>query len=260
MYSIGEITKMANISRRTLHYYNEIGLLQPTKVESNQYRYYDDAALMKLQKILLLKSLGLTLEQIKAVFDKTGQANSENESWIESLEEQIQWIQREKDLLDWKQYLLKTTVHAIRMSGKIEAAEIVRLIQALQARELEDGWVRPIFSQEHYTEEELEILSGLPVLGSLDPRAEHYARLISSVRENMHEPPDSPKAQQLAGQLYELALGFFQGDARLLDKYWGQLFPEEGEQSAVYGHDRELMAYIEEMIGHYLQAREEERQ
>ncbi|WP_374015964.1 MerR family transcriptional regulator [Paenibacillus thiaminolyticus] len=47
---------LPNISRRTLHYYNEIGLLHPAKVECNSYRFYDDAALMKLQKIMLLKA------------------------------------------------------------------------------------------------------------------------------------------------------------------------------------------------------------
>ncbi|BFH13833.1 MerR family DNA-binding protein [Paenibacillus melissococcoides] len=86
---------------------------------------------MKLQKIILLKSLGFTLEQIKQVFRDTGQADKENEGWIQALEEQIEWIQREKELLAWKEYLLQTTIHAIRISGKIEPSEIVTLLQAL---------------------------------------------------------------------------------------------------------------------------------
>ncbi|BFH68910.1 hypothetical protein J27TS7_22730 [Paenibacillus dendritiformis] len=253
VYSIGDVTKMSNISRRTLHYYNEIGLLHPAKVEGNSYRYYDDAALMKLQKIILLKSLGFTLEQIKQVFRDTGQADKENEGWIQALEEQIEWIQREKELLAWKEYLLQTTIHAIRISGKIEASEIVTLLQALQARELEDGRIRPVFPAQEYTGEELAILSRLPDLGSADPRAEQYIRLMGAIREQMDAPPDSPQAQRLAKQLYEMALSLFQGNAALLDKYWSRLVPEEGQMSAVYGHDRELMAYVDAMIGCYLQ-------
>ncbi|WP_197257527.1 MerR family transcriptional regulator [Paenibacillus dendritiformis] len=207
MYRIGDVTEMANISRRTLHYYNEIGLLHPAKVEGNSYRYYDDAALMKLQKIILLKSLGFTLEQIKQVFRDTGQADKENEGWI----------------------------------------------QALEARELEDGRIPPVFSAQEYTGEELAILSRLPDLGSADPRAEQYIRLMGAIREQMDAPPASPQAQHLAKELYEMALSLFQGNAALLDKYWSRLVPEEGQMPVVYGHDRELMAYADAMIDCYLQ-------
>lgn len=259
MYSIGELAKIANISRRTLHYYNEIGLLSPTKVKNNLYRYYDEGALMKLQKILLLKSLGFTLEQMKEVFVKSGQAHKENESWIQSLEEQMEWIEREKNELVRKQLLLQTTIHAIRMSGKIEVREINGLIQALQGRELDNGAVRPVFSREDFTQEEIEVLSGLPVLGSFDPRAKRYVELIGAIRSNMHLSPVSPEAQRLAEQLYHLALEFFQGNAALLDKYWSRIVPEAGETSPVYGHDRELVAYIEEMIEYFVQDEQEDR-
>jgi len=258
MYSIGQFVKIANISRRTLHYYNEIGLLPPAKVGENQYRYYDDGALMKLQKILLLKSLGYTLEQIKEVFHRTGQAKKENESWIQSLQEQIEWVDREKELLDWKRYMLQASIHAIQISGKIEAAEINKLIQELQARELKDGVVQPIFSDAIYSERELEILAELPVMGSQDPKMEPYVQLMGAIRQNMHEAPDSPTAQRLAESLYEMALDYFQGDTRLIDKYWEELIPGDGDPAVVYGHDRDLMIYVGEMIGHYLRTRKEE--
>lgn len=258
MYSIGQFVKIANISRRTLHYYNEIGLLPPAKVGNNQYRYYDDAALIKLQKILLLKSLGYTLEQIKEVFERTGQAQKENESWIQSLQEQIEWVDREKELLEWKRYMLQASIHAIRISGRIEASEIHALIRELQSRELKDGVVQPVFPESSYSEQEQEILGQLPVMGSPDPRMEPYIQLMSAIRQNMHEPPDSPAAQQLAEALYGMALDYFQGDARLIDKYWEGLIPEEGERSVVYGHDRELLVYVGEMIGHYLRNRKDD--
>ncbi|GAB7388057.1 hypothetical protein BSNK01_18940 [Bacillaceae bacterium] len=49
-YSIGEFSKMTRTSVRTLHYYDEIGLLKPAKHPSSGHRMYDDGDIMKLQK------------------------------------------------------------------------------------------------------------------------------------------------------------------------------------------------------------------
>jgi DNA-binding transcriptional MerR regulator len=67
MYNTGELSRKANVSRRTLHYYDEIGLLKPTKVDNKNYRYYGQNSLLQLQEILRLKSFGFTLGQIKQI-------------------------------------------------------------------------------------------------------------------------------------------------------------------------------------------------
>ncbi|NWF71334.1 MAG: MerR family transcriptional regulator [Chloroflexi bacterium] len=64
-----QVADLAQISVRTLHYYDEIGLLRPAKVAANGYRCYDDAALLRLQKILFYREIGLELTQIKAALD-----------------------------------------------------------------------------------------------------------------------------------------------------------------------------------------------
>lgn len=56
MYLVKEVAKLSGVSVRTLHHYDRIGLLKPSKVAKNGYRYYDDDSLRKLQQILFLKS------------------------------------------------------------------------------------------------------------------------------------------------------------------------------------------------------------
>ena len=63
-YTTGKFAKLANVSERTLRYYDMIGLLSPSKKESNGYRKYGMEDLRKLQKIILLKKLGFPLEEI----------------------------------------------------------------------------------------------------------------------------------------------------------------------------------------------------
>ncbi len=66
MYSIGEYSRIAQVSKRLLRYYDEIGLFQPIKVESTSgHRYYSASQLPALNRILALKELGLSLDQIR---------------------------------------------------------------------------------------------------------------------------------------------------------------------------------------------------
>lgn len=65
MFTIKQISRMAGITPRTLHYYDEIGLLIPERVGENGYRYYGDASLLRLQQILLYRELDMPLEQIR---------------------------------------------------------------------------------------------------------------------------------------------------------------------------------------------------
>ncbi len=69
MYTVKQLSDLAEVSVRTLHYYDEIGLLSPSKVGANGYRYYDDASLLRLQQILFYREIGLELIHIKEILD-----------------------------------------------------------------------------------------------------------------------------------------------------------------------------------------------
>ena len=64
LYSTGEFAKIAGVTIRTIRYYDKIGLLKPTKVLNNGYRRYCNNDLITLQKIVSLKQLGFSLEEI----------------------------------------------------------------------------------------------------------------------------------------------------------------------------------------------------
>ena len=69
LMSVHEVAALTDITARTLHYYDEIGLLKPAKVTEAGYRMYDDAALGRLQNILLFRELEFPLKEIKAILD-----------------------------------------------------------------------------------------------------------------------------------------------------------------------------------------------
>jgi MerR family transcriptional regulator, thiopeptide resistance regulator len=66
-YTVHQLSKLAGVSVRTLHYYDEIGLLKPEAIRPNGYRQYGDQAVLKLQQILFFRELDLSLDNIKAM-------------------------------------------------------------------------------------------------------------------------------------------------------------------------------------------------
>src|SRR4051812_49081492 len=63
-YSVNQVAKASGITVRTLHFYDEIGLLAPAYVGANGYRFYEEEQLLTLQQILFFRELGIELKEI----------------------------------------------------------------------------------------------------------------------------------------------------------------------------------------------------
>ena len=69
-YTVAELARLAGISVRTLHHYDEIGLLKPAFTGQNRYRYYGRDELLRLQQILVYRELDIPLGDIAALLDR----------------------------------------------------------------------------------------------------------------------------------------------------------------------------------------------
>lgn len=72
--TVGQVARLAGISVRTLHHYDEVGLLEPSERRANGYRAYTDDDLGRLQRILTYRELDLGLDEIRAIL--AGEANA----------------------------------------------------------------------------------------------------------------------------------------------------------------------------------------
>ena len=94
MKTVNEVSKLSGISVRTLHHYDEIGLLKPTSVTEAGYRLYDDTAMERLQHILLFRELQFPLRDIKEILD------SPDFDRNKALEQQIELLAMKKEHLE----------------------------------------------------------------------------------------------------------------------------------------------------------------
>jgi DNA-binding transcriptional MerR regulator len=85
MFTVKQLSKLAGVTPRTLHHYDAIGLLKPSRVGDNGYRYYGEESLLRLQQILFYRELGIPLEDIKKImgrrdFDVLGALHSHKDA------------------------------------------------------------------------------------------------------------------------------------------------------------------------------------
>lgn len=94
MMTVNEVSKLAGVSIRTLQYYDSIGLLKPATYTEAGYRMYDDAAMERLQQILLFRELEFPLKEIKEIVTKPDFDKKK------ALEQQIELLTMKKEHLE----------------------------------------------------------------------------------------------------------------------------------------------------------------
>ena len=124
MRTVKEVSKLTGVSVRTLHHYDAVGLLKPTAVTAAGYRLYDDAALARLQTILLFRELQFPLKEIKTILE------SPNFDREQALAQQIGLLELQRkhldELISFAREMLLTGGN--NMNGKrISALKAIRL-------------------------------------------------------------------------------------------------------------------------------------
>lgn len=116
-WSIQEVAKLAGTTSRTLRHYDDIGLLAPSRIGANGYRYYDDRALVRLQRILLLRELGLGLPAIAEVL--AGDAAEAH-----ALGAHLGWLRQEQDRLARQIASVEKTIETLEGGERLMADEM----------------------------------------------------------------------------------------------------------------------------------------
>lgn len=134
-YRVKELAKLSGVTVRTLHYYDEIGLLTPAHIGSQGYRFYEEQQLLYLQQILFFKELGFELTQIKKIISQS------NFDIMKSLEKHRQVLLLKKKRM---QDLIKTvdkTIKRIKGEIKMKDNDIYYGFKPEKQDEYEQYWI-----------------------------------------------------------------------------------------------------------------------
>ncbi len=186
-YTVKQVAELSGVSIRTLHHYDQIGLLKPAFTGENGYRYYENEQLLTLKQILFYRGLDMKLDTIQQIvasphFDRAAalrihrerlvQENQRTDALIQTIDQTLAHLEREPSMKEHE--LFEYEKQAIDRWG-IEKVEI--------SRERTKGWTQTEYDQvnreyaEIHTALSLQILLGSPV-ESNDVQAlikKHYA-------------------------------------------------------------------------------------
>ena len=159
MRTVKEISDLTGISVRTLHYYDEIGLLKPTEKSDAGYRLYDDKALETLQQILFFREFDISLKEIKAVLDNPAL-------------ERNQILQVQRKMLVTKKELMERLIASIDDILKGENKMDFTIFTKTEVEEMFQTML------EHMPENMRNI--AIKEFGSIEQWKKHYMEVVSS--------------------------------------------------------------------------------
>ncbi len=190
---INEAAKLTGISVRTLHYYDEIGLLHPGEVTEAGYRLYDDESLERLQQILFFRELGFALKDIQGIL------NSPAFDQTKALESHKQLLLLKRSRLDGLLALVDSTLKGeSKMSFKEFDMTEIETAQKKYAKEAEERWGSTEAYKESarrtksYSKEDWARISG------------EQEQIYRAFAANMGQSPASPTVQQIAADWQSL--------------------------------------------------------
>jgi MerR family transcriptional regulator, thiopeptide resistance regulator len=139
-WSIQDIARIAGTTSRTLRHYDAIGLLKPSRVGGNGYRYYDRDSLVRLQRILLLRELGLGLDAVGRVLDDRMDA-------VPALRDHLEWLRAERQRLARQIASVESTIHAVEEGEEIVAEQMFDGFDHTQYKdEVEERWGKDAYA------------------------------------------------------------------------------------------------------------------
>lgn len=239
---IKDFAALVGVSVRTLHYYDEIGLLAPAAVDAQSgYRYYDDASLARMQEILFYRELDFPLKEIAALlaspnYDKT------------------QALAAQKALLILKRDRLDRLIAAIDSAEKgvidmnafdNSAFEAKRDAYAAEAKErwgASDAWQAHEMKTQNYSKEKWQTLSA-----EMD---NIFADLAAAMTRGL--PPGSNDAQSLAKRLQDhISANYYTCTNEILAGL-GQMYTADARfRASIDRHAAGTADYVSEVIAYY---------
>ncbi len=228
---VGQLAKATGLTVRTLHYYEEIGLLRPARRSEKGYRLYERPQIERLQQIVSLQHLGFPLEEIRMLLDESGYTLSRVLALHTArLQEQIHHQQQLLTRLQSIQSTLKDT-------NRVSVEELLETIKVTTMHE------------KYYTPEQLETLKkrgeamGTEGMQKAQSDWTELNNAFRSAMENGTDPGDA-EVQALVSRMKEMIHAFTGGDAGIA-RSLGNMYKEEGAEKASRGAiDQALADYM----------------
>ncbi|MGL4522125.1 MAG: MerR family transcriptional regulator [Bacilli bacterium] len=242
--TVGELAKRANVSVRTLQYYDGIGLLKPSAYSEGGRRLYTASDISVLHQIFTLKSLGFSLEEIKKQIISV----SDLRGVVGLLENQVAMFTKQKEQIEKMLNSVELLISEIKVNQAVDWHKYSSMVQSIQENS-EYYWM-----VQHLDKQLLQqILEQEPSGNQCEKQWWHemFKHAIKLHKEG--KDPKSEEAQQLAERWWHMMRSYSDGDATMMGKLVdfydsAQQWPHEFRQLQQEAHP-----FLEKACAYYLE-------
>ncbi len=237
---------MSKVTSRTLRHYDAIGLLPPARVADDGRRHYGRAELLRLQRILLLRELGLGLDAIGEVLRR-----SDRDSTVAVLRKHREWLLAERGRLARLARTVQHTIDSIEEGGDM-AAE--RMFEGFEHNPYE-AEARERWGDEAVDASYERIRGWSPA--DAEKARSGYERVHSGLAPLLAAgvPVDDPRVQELVQLHYEVVSLFWTPDAAAYNGLGRMYVDDERFRRTIGGGNDELVAYLRDAMAVYAETR-----
>lgn len=238
-YSVSELAEIAKVSVRTLHYYDEIGLLKPKERTDSSYRIYTEEELYRLQQILIYKELEIPLDEIKKILDDP------NFDTVKALTNQKQLI---TDKLQNFEQLISTIDRTIqRLNNKVQMTdeELYSCFTPEQAKEYREEAIER-WGEDKVKESEAKLKAAGPE--KFKEIQEEGNKIYQKLSDLSNQDPASPEVQAVIKEHFEHLHHFYTPSIQMY-KGLGEMYVADPRFRAFYDKFKPNLAdFINEAI------------
>ncbi|UBR31730.1 MerR family transcriptional regulator [Bacillus sp. SD-4] len=201
-FSIGEFSEKTGIPIPTLHYYDEIGLLQAEKNPSSGHRIYKYQDIITLQKILSLKFLGYSLDKVANLLHESSFGVDLNES----LSLHLQVLEREKEQIEQSMQVMKRVMKLVEEECEIDSTVLFSLIYGMNTEHTHKEWMK--------RHELTDIVEELSKKREEDKIAldQTFIQLSKKVKQLYGKTVEDSKVQEMVKEYIEESFSFLSED------------------------------------------------
>lgn len=235
-WTTGEVAKQKNISIRTLRYYDQINLLTPSYKDDNGRRYYSEKDLFQLEKILILKSLALPLENIRDLLDKL--------SYKQVLISHHNYLQEQLSNIQMNISHTASLINMIDLEAPLSWEHVTALVQ--NSQKSSKKWI------DYFQDEDKTLLQeALPNISHNDKTTQQYIALLRRIERCIQNniEAESDEGFQIASELIEISKETFQEDTKLMEEFW-EIRKRPIEETGLYPISEEILEYVERCIAY----------
>lgn len=235
-WKIGELAKLTGITVRTLHHYDQIGLLSPSQLSDKGHRLYTGKDIERLQQIITLKQLGFSLVEINAFIE------NQRLNRVQIIKMQLDSVKKQIELQEDLYIRLESIYKLLNSQKDVSVNQFINLIEVTNMVE------------KYFTKEQLQRMKQQTEQFSDGEKKQieiEWSQLIAKVRGELEKntPPENQRVIQLAIQWQKLTNKFVAGDQEIVKA--AERFHSENQNNPLqYGVDKDLYLYIKEAMSH----------